>query len=613
MARCQRNKMQEATYHELARLEHATKARVYARHGMYGKAESHGLRAAHHASFGVRTRAHAESARDLRALAREERRERQNISNERKTVKSNDVHRGADGQPPGVRDEQEAELIEQQSLLRISPASMPSARMSGGSRRTSAPRNDASYKDDALEGADAETRSLRSAPHPNTSQMPVQAALSAVDERVTCAITKTHNGSRKCRKRTKGDAAPESHQCFYDEHKGCVLNKDRIFCVLGQKKNTCRRARGGDIVSDADKEYCKLNEHNLCYHTSEESESPSNEQPTRRPAMRNGAVEGTGSASRRSRRTRVRAKRAPEETVCIATEYQPVIGGKNYRSTCRKATKDEFDSVEPAIIARKGLCEVSQSTGRCALREYARQREARRLRQDHNPYRGSFEIDDERHEEAQRERETIAFYQAHEAEREAEEERKDEEARKAELEVRSYEAEGAEREDEGERKAAEREALLYRNKNRSSASPPIVLDDDDDEWALSGLELYEDGLRKARSEAPRVAPVSVRAARTHANIVSGNFVRSQRPKADTRNADRSVKHAVEVLRKQAGNFFKLEHDGALTRAEFQSKIYGKKELLLAINPDRGTTDAEKESRTEATKAYNTLKEFFLTQ
>jgi hypothetical protein len=44
--------MQEATYHELARIEHATKARVYAKHGMHGKAESHKLRAAHHASFG---------------------------------------------------------------------------------------------------------------------------------------------------------------------------------------------------------------------------------------------------------------------------------------------------------------------------------------------------------------------------------------------------------------------------------------------------------------------------------------------------------------------------------------------------------------------------------
>lgn len=71
--------MQEATYHELARLEHAAKANVYARHGMYRKAESHELRAAHHSNFGVRTRSQpGPSARELRALARDERREREN-------------------------------------------------------------------------------------------------------------------------------------------------------------------------------------------------------------------------------------------------------------------------------------------------------------------------------------------------------------------------------------------------------------------------------------------------------------------------------------------------------------------------------------------------------
>ena len=44
--------MDEATYHELARLEHATKARVYATHGMRNKAESHAQRAKYHSSFG---------------------------------------------------------------------------------------------------------------------------------------------------------------------------------------------------------------------------------------------------------------------------------------------------------------------------------------------------------------------------------------------------------------------------------------------------------------------------------------------------------------------------------------------------------------------------------
>jgi hypothetical protein len=71
--------MQEATYHELAWLEHAAKANVYARHGMDRKAESHELRAAHHSDFGVRTRSQpGPSARELRALARDERREREN-------------------------------------------------------------------------------------------------------------------------------------------------------------------------------------------------------------------------------------------------------------------------------------------------------------------------------------------------------------------------------------------------------------------------------------------------------------------------------------------------------------------------------------------------------
>ena len=44
--------MEDGTYHELARLEHDTKARVYARYGMRRKAASHASRAAYHASFG---------------------------------------------------------------------------------------------------------------------------------------------------------------------------------------------------------------------------------------------------------------------------------------------------------------------------------------------------------------------------------------------------------------------------------------------------------------------------------------------------------------------------------------------------------------------------------
>jgi hypothetical protein len=44
--------MDEATYHALARHEHEVKARVYASHGLYRRADSHLDRAAYHASFG---------------------------------------------------------------------------------------------------------------------------------------------------------------------------------------------------------------------------------------------------------------------------------------------------------------------------------------------------------------------------------------------------------------------------------------------------------------------------------------------------------------------------------------------------------------------------------
>ncbi len=44
--------MDDATYHALARHEHEVKARVYANHGLYRRADSHFDRAAYHASFG---------------------------------------------------------------------------------------------------------------------------------------------------------------------------------------------------------------------------------------------------------------------------------------------------------------------------------------------------------------------------------------------------------------------------------------------------------------------------------------------------------------------------------------------------------------------------------
>ena len=44
--------MDDATYHALARHEHEVKARVYARHGLFQRADAHFDRAAYHASFG---------------------------------------------------------------------------------------------------------------------------------------------------------------------------------------------------------------------------------------------------------------------------------------------------------------------------------------------------------------------------------------------------------------------------------------------------------------------------------------------------------------------------------------------------------------------------------
>ena len=44
--------MDDATYHALARHEHEVKARVYANHGLFRRADSHFDRAAYHASFG---------------------------------------------------------------------------------------------------------------------------------------------------------------------------------------------------------------------------------------------------------------------------------------------------------------------------------------------------------------------------------------------------------------------------------------------------------------------------------------------------------------------------------------------------------------------------------
>jgi hypothetical protein len=48
--------MDDATYHALARHEHEVKARVYASHGLFRRADSHLDRAAYHASFGAKSK-----------------------------------------------------------------------------------------------------------------------------------------------------------------------------------------------------------------------------------------------------------------------------------------------------------------------------------------------------------------------------------------------------------------------------------------------------------------------------------------------------------------------------------------------------------------------------
>jgi len=47
--------MDDATYHALARHEHEVKARVYAKHGLFRRADSHLDRADYHASFGAKS------------------------------------------------------------------------------------------------------------------------------------------------------------------------------------------------------------------------------------------------------------------------------------------------------------------------------------------------------------------------------------------------------------------------------------------------------------------------------------------------------------------------------------------------------------------------------
>ena len=74
--------------------------------------------------------------------------------------------------------------------------------------------------------------------------------------------------------------------------------------------------------------------------------------------------------AREERREREDNHKQRGSTVCIATAYDPVMGGTNYRSTCRKATKAESDSEDVDVMVRRAMC-APTSTGRCALRKYA--------------------------------------------------------------------------------------------------------------------------------------------------------------------------------------------------------------------------------------------------
>jgi hypothetical protein len=458
--------MQEATYHELARIEHATKARVYAKHGMHGKAASHKLRAAHHASFGtpVSTKKDALpiSAQgrslfrtlqgDSRLLVQQRDKLRQlkekavsnvyendpaslnaawdealpdsiiehddagadsyvyndqelparspvrigaarrvgvnrKVSSPRRRNSdgswSQDAHHGADAgksRPHSAPPSNSASLPELSDLFEPayenetarkmrgeeSPARSPvrigAARRAGVNRRVSAPRrrnSDGSWSQDAHHGADAGKSRPHSA-HP--SKMSAMAVTSLLNpEGVTCAITKQKNGARKCRKRTENDEEPESEQCLYEEGKGCVLNKNKVFCVLSEKrKNTCRRARAGDIESDEDRMFCKPDEQNLCQYISEESEEESESPESRRSEH---TPEEAGSYAMISSEQRRAGSGTGQARKCILKQKMK----EGERTRCVFAAKGE--AVSPAD---EFACTLNESGKRCQLREYAK-------------------------------------------------------------------------------------------------------------------------------------------------------------------------------------------------------------------------------------------------
>jgi hypothetical protein len=394
--------MQEATYHELAHIEHITKARVYAKHGMHGKAASHKLRAAHHASFGMHTRSKpAPSDRELRALKRDQWRERNNEETRREKKTSHAAHAGAEsargvGQtvryseqlsargPDGAWVEEPADKSKERGAMyhlleayyddeggdsyvdggEELPARSP-ARI-GAAHRGSAPRRRESTgeftnKNDAPGGADAGKSRPHSAP---PSEMSAMAVTSLPNPgRVTCAITKQTNGARKCRKRTENDEEPESDQCLYEQGKGCVLNKNKVFCVLSEKRrNTCRRARARDIVSDEDTMYCKPDEQNLCQYISEESEGE-NESPE--SSRSEHTLEEAGSYAMTSSEYHRAGSGTGQTRQCILQKGGPMQEGQRRRCVFAAAG-------EVATYLDKDVCTLSESGKRCQLTQYAK-------------------------------------------------------------------------------------------------------------------------------------------------------------------------------------------------------------------------------------------------
>jgi hypothetical protein len=376
--------MQEATYHELARIEHATKARVYAKHGMHGKAASHKLRAAHHASFGtpVSTKKDALpiSAQgrslfrtlqgDSRLLVQQRDKLRQLKEKAVSNVYENDpasLNAAWDeALPDSIIEHDDAGadsyVYNDQELPARSPVRIGAARRVGVNRKVSSPRrrnSDGSWSQDAHHGADAGKSRPHSA-HP--SKMSAMAVTSLLNpEGVTCAITKQKNGARKCRKRTENDEEPESEQCLYEEGKGCVLNKNKVFCVLSEKrKNTCRRARAGDIESDEDRMFCKPDEQNLCQYISEESEEESESPESRRSEH---TPEEAGSYAMISSEQRRAGSGTGQARKCILKQKMK----EGERTRCVFAAKGE--AVSPAD---EFACTLNESGKRCQLREYAK-------------------------------------------------------------------------------------------------------------------------------------------------------------------------------------------------------------------------------------------------